>query len=67
MAATGPVPDEDLLLLAWPPTARDGDIANAIMVFVHLVWTIRGEGQPPTFERLTVAIRAKPAPFTHLW
>ena len=67
VAATGPVPDEDLLLLAWPPTARDGDIATAIMVFVHLVWTTRGEGRPPTFERLTVALRAKPAPFTPLW
>ena len=67
VAATGTVPDEDLLLLAWPPTARDGDIATAIMVFVHLVWTTRKEGRPPTFERLTAALRAKPAPFTPLW
>ena len=66
-ATTGPVPDEDLLLLAWPPTARDEDIATTIMVFVHLVWTTRGEAQPPTFERLTVALRAKAAPFTPLW
>ena len=49
VASTGPAPDRDLLLLAWPPTARDNDIATAIMVFVHLVWTTRGETRPPTF------------------
>ena len=67
MATTGPIQDEDLLLLAWPPTARDMDIATTVMVFVHLVWTTRGEARPPTFERLTAALRAKPAPFTPLW
>ena len=67
VATTGPVRDEDLLLLAWPPTARDEDIATTIMVFVHLVWTTRGEARPPNFERLTVALRAKAAPFTPLW
>ena len=64
VATTGLVPDEDLLLLAWLPAARDEDIATTIMVFVHLVWTTRGEARPPTFERLTVALRAKAAPFT---
>ena len=64
VATIGPVPNEDLLQLAWPPTPRDGDVATAVMVFVHLVWTTCGEGRPPTFERLTVALRAKPAPFT---
>ena len=67
VATTGPVPDECLLLLPWLPTARDGNVATTIMVFAYLVGTTCVEGRPPTVERLTVALRAKPAPFTPRW
>ena len=64
---TGPVADEELLLLAWPPTARDGDLAVALRSYHHLVWASRSEDWPPSFRRLTAGLRALPAPYMPLW
>ena len=62
LAFTGPLQDQELLFLAWPPTARDTDITTPVLVLVHLVWITQGEARPPTFKRLTGALQAKLAP-----
>jgi hypothetical protein len=56
---TGPQPDEDVLLIAWPPVARDFDMTVAMLAYVHRVW-------PPTFTGLTVVLRVVLAPFLPL-
>ena len=66
LAFTGPQQDKEILFLAWPVASRDLDIATAVIVFAHLVWTTMGEARPPAFKRLRAALRAKPAPFTAL-
>jgi hypothetical protein len=64
---TGLQTDEDLLFLAWPPVARDSDLAVAVISYHHLVWSSRTAARPPTFVALTAVLRAKPAPFLPLW
>ena len=64
---TGPLADRDILFLAWPPLARDVDLSITLLVYHHLVWTTRADARPPTFGKLSAALRAKPAPFLPLW
>jgi zinc-binding in reverse transcriptase len=49
---TGPQSDEALLMLAWPPVARDKDIVAAIVAYVHLVWIERGHRCRPSLAAL---------------
>ena len=62
LAFTGPLQGQEIMFLDGPQAARDMGIATTVMVFAHLVWTTMGEARPPTFERLTAALRAMPAP-----
>ena len=62
----GPIGDEDLLLLAWPPSPRDDDVTIAVALFVHQVWASRGDRRPPSFASFAATLRARPA-FTPLW
>ena len=64
---TGPLADEDILLLAWPRVARDEDLAVTLITYHHLAWSTRSAARPPDFAAFTAALRAKPAPFTPLW
>jgi len=58
---TGPVADEELLMLAWPATALDADITAVMLAYIHLVWAARGDRRPPSFSSLQTLMRARPA------
>ena len=53
--------------LVWLATARDADITVAVVFFIPLVWSTRGERRLPYFAVVKAALRAKPGPFVPLW
>ena len=57
---TGPIRDEELLLLAWPPSPFDGDLVMAVVAYVSQIWATRGDRRPPSFRAFTATMRARP-------
>jgi hypothetical protein len=63
----GPVADDDLLYLMWPPSPHDADLTAAIATYTSFLWATRNATRLLDFADVLVAVRLRPAALTVPW